>query len=85
MLRLRQGGLVRPGAHRLTWNNPRPAGERSSASAERLHRHGEDDIPSRSCDRIDSNKPQPWAWFAIYGTNHAVGLLIVAVVVAAWR
>ena len=34
---------------------------------------------------FDPNKPQPWAWFAINGTYHALGLLIVAVVVAAWR
>ncbi|MEO7295782.1 MAG: DUF1761 domain-containing protein [Candidatus Limnocylindria bacterium] len=33
---------------------------------------------------FDPNKPQPWAWFAINGTYHAAGLLIVAVVVAVW-
>ena len=34
---------------------------------------------------FDPNKPQPWVWFAINGTYHAVGLLIVAVIVAVWR
>ena len=34
---------------------------------------------------FDPNKPQPWVWFAINGSYHALGLLIVAVVVAAWR
>jgi len=34
---------------------------------------------------FDPNKPQPWAWFAINGTYHAAGLLIVAVVVSVWR
>ena len=34
---------------------------------------------------FDPNKPQPWAWFAINGSYHALGLLIVAVIVSAWR
>lgn len=34
---------------------------------------------------FDPNKPQPWTWFAINGSYHALGLLIVAVVVSAWR
>jgi hypothetical protein len=34
---------------------------------------------------FDPNKPQPWTWFAINGTYHALGLLIVAVVVAVWQ
>ena len=29
-------------------------------------------------------KPQPWTWFAINGTYHALGLVIVSVVVAIW-
>ena len=33
---------------------------------------------------FDPNKPQPWAWFAINGSYHALGLLIVAVIVSAW-
>ncbi len=34
---------------------------------------------------FDPNKPQPWTWFAINGSYHALGLLIVSVIVAAWR
>jgi hypothetical protein len=34
---------------------------------------------------FDPNKPQPWLWFAINGSYHALGLLIVAVIVSAWR
>ncbi|MEX0629427.1 MAG: DUF1761 domain-containing protein [Chloroflexota bacterium] len=30
------------------------------------------------------NLPQPWVWFAITGTYHVVGLIIVAVVVSVW-
>ncbi len=30
------------------------------------------------------DKPQPWTWFAINGTYHALGLLIVAVIIAIW-
>ena len=29
-------------------------------------------------------KPQPWTWFAINGTYHALGLLIVSVIIAIW-
>lgn len=34
---------------------------------------------------FDPNKPEPWTWFAINGTYHALGLLIVAVILAVWR
>jgi len=34
---------------------------------------------------FDPNKPQPYTWFAINGTYHALGLLIVAVVIALWQ
>ena len=34
---------------------------------------------------FDPNKPQPWVWFAINGSYHALGLVIVAVVVSIWR
>jgi uncharacterized membrane protein len=34
---------------------------------------------------FDPNKPQPWVWFAINGSYHALGLLIVAVIVSVWR
>jgi Protein of unknown function (DUF1761) len=34
---------------------------------------------------FDPNKPEPWTWFAINGTYHALGLLLVAVIVSAWR
>lgn len=30
-------------------------------------------------------KPEPWTWFAINGTYHAVGLVVVSVIVALWR
>jgi uncharacterized protein DUF1761 len=29
-------------------------------------------------------KPQPWTWFAINGTYHALGLVIMAVIFAIW-
>jgi hypothetical protein len=29
-------------------------------------------------------KPQPWTWFAINGTYHAIGLVILAAVIAIW-
>ena len=29
-------------------------------------------------------KPRPWTWFAINGTYHALGLVIVSVIVAIW-
>ncbi|HEY7463058.1 MAG TPA: DUF1761 domain-containing protein [Candidatus Limnocylindria bacterium] len=34
---------------------------------------------------FDPNKPQPWTWFAITAVYNAIGLLIVAVLVAIWR
>ncbi len=34
---------------------------------------------------FDPNKPQPWLWFAITGSYHLVGLIIVAVIVSIWR
>lgn len=34
---------------------------------------------------FDPNKPQPWMWFAINGSYHAIGLVIVAVLIAIWR
>lgn len=34
---------------------------------------------------FDPNKPQPYTWFAINGSYHALGLLIIAVVVSVWR
>ena len=34
---------------------------------------------------FDPNKPEPWTWFAINGTYHALGLLIVSIIVAAWQ
>ena len=34
---------------------------------------------------FDPNKPEPWTWFAINGTYHTIGLIIVAVIVAVWR
>jgi uncharacterized membrane protein YkvI len=34
---------------------------------------------------FDPNKPEPWTWFAINGSYHALGLLIVAVIVSVWR
>jgi hypothetical protein len=33
---------------------------------------------------FDPNKPQPWTWFAINGTYHALGLLLVSVIIAIW-
>jgi hypothetical protein len=29
-------------------------------------------------------KPQPWTWFAINGSYHTLGLVIVAVIIAVW-
>jgi hypothetical protein len=34
---------------------------------------------------FDPNKPQPWTWFAITAAYNAIGLLIVAVIVAVWQ
>ncbi|MGH2428545.1 MAG: DUF1761 domain-containing protein [Candidatus Limnocylindria bacterium] len=34
---------------------------------------------------FDPNKPHPWVWFWINGTYHAIGLMIVAIVVSIWR
>jgi hypothetical protein len=34
---------------------------------------------------FDPNKPEPWTWFAVNGSYHAIGVLILAVVVSAWR
>ena len=34
---------------------------------------------------FDPNKPEPWTWFAINGSYHAIGLLIVSVIVSIWR
>ena len=34
---------------------------------------------------FDPNKPEPWTWFAINGSYHALGLLIIAVIVSIWR
>jgi hypothetical protein len=33
---------------------------------------------------FDPNKPAPWTWFAINASYHALGLLIVAVLVSIW-
>ena len=33
---------------------------------------------------FDPNKPQPWTWFAINGVYHALGLVIVSVIIAVW-
>lgn len=33
---------------------------------------------------FDPNKPQPWTWFAINGSYHALGLLIVSAIVSIW-
>ena len=33
---------------------------------------------------FDPNKPHPWVWFAINGTYHTLGLIIVAVIVSIW-
>ena len=34
---------------------------------------------------FDPNKPEPWTWFAINGSYHALGVLIVAVIVSVWQ
>jgi hypothetical protein len=34
---------------------------------------------------FDPSKPEPWTWFAINGSYHALGVLIVAVVVSVWQ
>lgn len=34
---------------------------------------------------FDPNKPEPWVWFAINGSYHALGLIIVAILVSVWR
>ena len=34
---------------------------------------------------FDPNKPEPWTWFAITAAYHAIGQMIVAVLVSAWR
>jgi hypothetical protein len=34
---------------------------------------------------FDPNKPEPWTWFAINGSYHTLGLIIVAVIVAVWQ
>ena len=34
---------------------------------------------------FDPNKPEPWTWFAINGSYHLIGVIIVAVIVAVWR
>ncbi len=34
---------------------------------------------------FDPNKPEPWTWFAINGSYHLIGVIIVAVIVAIWR
>lgn len=34
---------------------------------------------------FDPNKPEPWTWFAITAGYHAIGQLIVAVLVSVWR
>lgn len=34
---------------------------------------------------FDPNKPEPWTWFAINGSYHALGILVVAVIVAVWQ
>jgi uncharacterized membrane protein YeaQ/YmgE (transglycosylase-associated protein family) len=33
---------------------------------------------------FDPNKPEPWVWFAINGSYHTIGLVIVAVIVSVW-
>lgn len=33
---------------------------------------------------FDPNKPEPWTWFAINASYHALGLIIVAVLVSVW-
>ena len=44
----------------------------------------------RSCirswmQRSIRTSPQPWTWFAINGSYHALGILIVSVIVAVWQ
>jgi multisubunit Na+/H+ antiporter MnhB subunit len=34
---------------------------------------------------FDPNKPEPWTWFAINGSYHLIGVIIVAAIVAVWR
>lgn len=34
---------------------------------------------------FDPNKPEPWTWFAINATYHALGLIVVAIIVSVWR
>jgi Protein of unknown function (DUF1761) len=34
---------------------------------------------------FDPNKPRPWVWFAINATYHALGLMVVAIIVSVWR
>ena len=34
---------------------------------------------------FDPNKPQPWAWLVINGGYHALGLLILGVLLAVWQ
>ena len=34
---------------------------------------------------FDPGKPEPWTWFAINGSYHTIGLIIVSVIVAIWR
>ncbi|HEX6655289.1 MAG TPA: DUF1761 domain-containing protein, partial [Candidatus Limnocylindria bacterium] len=34
---------------------------------------------------FDPNKPQPYTWFAITAAYHVIGILIVAILVSAWR
>ncbi|HEX7171653.1 MAG TPA: DUF1761 domain-containing protein [Candidatus Limnocylindria bacterium] len=34
---------------------------------------------------FDPNKPEPWTWFAINGSYHVIGVIVVAVIVAVWR
>jgi hypothetical protein len=34
---------------------------------------------------FDPNKPRPWTWFAISGAYHVVSLVIVGMIIGAWR
>ncbi len=34
---------------------------------------------------FDPNKPQPWLWLVINGGYHAVGLMILAILLAVWH
>lgn len=34
---------------------------------------------------FDPNKPHPWTWFWINGSYHALGLMIVAILVSIWH